>query len=121
MGALKENKNTRQVLPDIYKRVLRQIPTNSDRLATTTEIAKATNLRPVHVRYYISRLITEYNVPIATSNRQGNSGYHIITNEMELHDTVRNLKGRADKITKRYEALQNIDLNTWQDQVDYEL
>lgn len=115
---MENKKNTRKVLPDIYKRVLRQIPTNAERTITATEIADVLNVRPDDVRYFISRLVTEYNVPIATSNFGRGGGYHIITNQAELEKTVSNLKGRAEKITKRYESLMNIDLDHWHESIE---
>lgn len=120
MIAEKTNKKApAQVLPDRYMQVLRLLPT--EKTITQTELSKLTGINSQNVRFIISQLVTEYNVPIGTSNIQGGGGYYIITDEHRLNDTLRNLKGRADKITKRYEALQQIDLNTWKDHINYEL
>lgn len=94
-------------LPEIYQKVLVMIPQGSYKPVRVSDISKLTGICGVTVREIVSKLIVTHGYKIGTCNEAGKGGYYMIETADEKEATVRNLRGRAFKILKRANAIEN--------------
>lgn len=102
-------------LPENYKRVLQLIKVGADNPTTGAEIALILKLEERTVQNIISRLITQYSVPIVGIRHGFNRGYFIPANKAELLDGAKAFYSQVQEEQKRLSVLLNADLEGYKE------